>query len=200
MGIEHVEFAVLVAVGDLMVAEVLERLDRAGGDLGAPGDHEPAGRLPGERHLHGPRLPVADVTVNWAATSIRRNLSGVHEVATDVSQLPSTIEVCGYPAEVTGEHADASKRIQELTEVLEVIRPVIAADGGSLDLLGVDIATGVVRLQLSGACGSCAVSASTLNDGVDRIIRTRLDWVTKVVGVVEESDIGGLGGWTPKHS
>jgi len=108
--------------------------------------------------------------------------------------------VCGYPAEVTGEHADADKRIQELTEVLEVIRPVIAADGGSLDLLGVDIATGVVRLQLSGACGSCAVSASTLNDGVDRIIRTRLDWVTKVIGVVEESDIGGLGGWTPKHS
>ncbi len=84
--------------------------------------------------------------------------------------------------------------------MLEVIRPVIAADGGTLDVLAVDLVTGEVRLQLSGACGSCAVSASTLNDGVDRILRSRLDWVTEVIGVIEESDEAGLGGWTPKHS
>lgn len=100
--------------------------------------------------------------------------------------------------QVTGEHPDAEQRIAGLSEVLEVIRPVVAADGGSLDLLGVDVETGVVRLQLSGACGSCAVSASTLNDGVDRILKGRLDWVTEIQGVVEESDVDGLGGWTPK--
>lgn len=110
------------------------------------------------------------------------------------------IDMFGPGVEVTGDHPDAASRLQGLSEVLEVIRPVIAADGGSLDLLGVDVVTGVVRLQLSGACGSCAVSASTLNDGVNRIITSRLDWVTQVSGVVEESDIGGLGGWTPKHS
>jgi Fe-S cluster biogenesis protein NfuA len=108
------------------------------------------------------------------------------------------IDVSGYPFEVTGDHPDAATRIQALTEVLEVIRPVVAEDGGSLDLLGVDVETGVVRLQLSGACGSCAVSGKTLNDGVDRILRARLDWVTEIDGSVEESDIGGLGGWTPK--
>ena len=102
--------------------------------------------------------------------------------------------------EVTGEHPDAVARIGQLSAVLDVIRPVIAADGGSLNLLGVDVAAGVVRLQLAGACGSCAVSAATLNDGIDRVIRSRLDWVTEIVGGVEESDASGLGGWVPKHS
>ena len=63
-----------------------------------------------------------------------------------------------------------------------------------------DVETGVVRLQLSGACGSCAVSAATLNGGVNRILRDRLSWITDVIGDVQESDIDGYGGWTPKHS
>jgi Fe-S cluster biogenesis protein NfuA len=115
-----------------------------------------------------------------------------------VDQTAQMIDVSDYPFEVSGEHPDAVKRIAALSEVLDVIRPVVAEDGGSLDLLGVDVSTGVVRLQLSGACGSCAVSGTTLNDGVDRILKGRLDWVTEVDGTVEESDIGGLGGWTPK--
>lgn len=104
------------------------------------------------------------------------------------------------PFEVTGSHADADRRVRSLLEVIDVIQPVIAADGGSLDLLGVDVDTGVVRLRLSGACGSCAVSAATLNGGVDRIVKQRLDWVTEIIGTVQESDDLGLGGWVPKHS
>lgn len=109
-------------------------------------------------------------------------------------------DVAPMPFAVTGGHPDGARRVEALTEVLDVIRPVVAADGGSLDLLSVDVDTGVVRLQLSGACGSCAVSASTLNNGVDRILKGRLDWVTEVDGSIEESDTGGLGGWVPKHS
>lgn len=109
-------------------------------------------------------------------------------------------DIASAPPVVTGEHPDGPRRVEALTEVLAVIRPVIAADGGELDLLAVDVDTGVVRLQLSGACGSCAVSANTLNNGVDRILKGRLDWVTEVVGSVEESDDSGLGGWVPKHS
>ena len=117
-----------------------------------------------------------------------------------MSQSSAVIEMFGRSVEITGEHPQAEQRLQELTDVLEVIRPVIAADGGSLDVLGVDVEDGVVRLQLSGACGSCAVSAATLSGGVDRIVRTRLDWVTEVIGGVEESDDDGFGGWVPKHS
>ncbi|MFN8020174.1 MAG: NifU family protein [Acidimicrobiales bacterium] len=102
------------------------------------------------------------------------------------------------PFPVTGEHPDADRRVRDLAEVIEVIQPVIAADGGSLDVLEANVETGLVRLQLSGACGSCAVSAATLNGGVNRILTERLSWVTEVIGGVQESDVSGYGGWTPK--
>ena len=95
------------------------------------------------------------------------------------------------------EHVAASRR-SDLNEVIDVIRPVIEADGGSLDLVDVDVVTGVVRLQLSGACGSCAVSTATLNDGIARILKDRLSWVTEIIGAIEESEVAGFGGWTPK--
>lgn len=101
---------------------------------------------------------------------------------------------------VTGAHPDSDRRISDLCDVVDVIRPIVEADGGALDLLDADVATGVVTLQLSGACGSCAVSSATLDQGIDRILRDRLDWVTQVVGVVEETADAGYGGWTPKHS
>jgi Fe-S cluster biogenesis protein NfuA len=101
---------------------------------------------------------------------------------------------------VTGSHPETSRRITELLEIVEVVRPVIAADGGELHVVSVDVDAGIVTLRLSGACGSCAISSATLNQGIDRILRDRLDWVTSVVGQVEESEISGYGGWTPKNS
>jgi Fe-S cluster biogenesis protein NfuA len=100
---------------------------------------------------------------------------------------------------IGGDHPDAQRRIADLLDIVEIVRPVIAADGGELSVVSVDVADGVVTLRLAGACGSCAISSSTLNQGIDRILRDRLDWVTSVVGVVEESEVSGYGGWTPKH-
>jgi Fe-S cluster biogenesis protein NfuA len=77
------------------------------------------------------------------------------------------------------------------------------ADGGDLALLSADVATGVVEVQLQGACSSCAVSASTLQGGVERILRDRLPWVTEVTGGVDEafdpfeSQSMGRGGYVP---
>ena len=102
--------------------------------------------------------------------------------------------------EVVGSSPDAQRRVTELLEIVEIVRPVIAADGGELDVVSVDVDAGVVTLRLSGACGSCAISSATLNQGIDRILRDRLDWVKSVVGVVQESEISGYGGWTPKNS
>jgi Fe-S cluster biogenesis protein NfuA len=123
-----------------------------------------------------------------------RGVAQAVEDSLTVTDLPT------YPFEILGEHPDGAARVTALSEVIEVIRPVIAADGGSLDVLGVDVDAGIVRLQLSGACGSCAVSAATLNDGINRILRDRLSWITEVIGGIEESDVSGMGGWTPKHS
>ena len=116
------------------------------------------------------------------------------------ADMPTEARKIGRIFDVVGEHPDAERRITDLLDIVEIVRPVIAADGGELSVVSVDVAGGVVTLRLAGACGSCAISSTTLNQGIDRILRDRLDWVTSVVGVVEESEVSGYGGWTPKSS
>lgn len=144
-----------------------------------------------------------------ALTGHKSPLVGVGDVvnSVDTSPLNSTPAPQGgsptgeaNPFEVIGQHPDSVRRVADLLEIIEVVRPVIAADGGELHLVSVDVDAGVVSLRLAGACGSCAVSSATLNQGIDRILRDRLDWVETVVGAVEESDVTGFGGWTPTKS
>jgi Fe-S cluster biogenesis protein NfuA len=99
---------------------------------------------------------------------------------------------------------ERAERLGQLTDLIEMVRPVIQQDGGDLVLVGVDVEIGTVELQLQGACSSCAVSASTLQAGVERILKDRLDWVTEVTGGVdeemdlEESAALGRGAYVPK--
>ncbi len=84
-----------------------------------------------------------------------------------------------------------------------MIRPAVQADGGDLLLKSVDVESGVVEVQLQGSCSSCAVSSTTLQAGVERILRDRIDWITEVIGGVddslsyEESSAMGRGSYTP---
>ena len=95
-----------------------------------------------------------------------------------------------------------AERLSALQGLLELMRPAVQADGGDLVLVSADVATGVVEVQLQGACSSCAVSSSTLQGGVERILKGRLEWVTEVIGGVDESDLEhapvGTGGWVPR--
>ena len=58
---------------------------------------------------------------------------------------------------------------RQIEEALDMIRPYLMADGGSVRLLDVtpDL---VVELELLGACGSCPVSTMTLKQGIERRI------------------------------
>jgi Fe-S cluster biogenesis protein NfuA len=99
---------------------------------------------------------------------------------------------------------ERQSRLTALNELIEVIRPAVQADGGDLMLVSADVEDGVVEVMLQGACSSCAVSSSTLQAGIDRILRDRLPWVTEVKGGVDESvdlEISasmGRGGYVPK--
>ena len=94
-------------------------------------------------------------------------------------------------------------RLEALNELIDLMRPAVQADGGDLVLLDVDVESGRVEVQLQGACSSCAVSSTTLQAGVSRILTERLDWVTEVVGGVDDeldwetSSSMGRGGYTP---
>jgi len=65
-------------------------------------------------------------------------------------------------------------------EAIDAIRPALQADGGDIELLGIDT-DGVVRVNLVGACGTCPVSTMTLKAGVERIIKDRVPGITEVV-------------------
>jgi Fe-S cluster biogenesis protein NfuA len=101
--------------------------------------------------------------------------------------------------------AGRAARLAALTSLIDLMRPAVQADGGDLVLVSADVLTGVVEVQLQGACSSCAVSSATLQGGVDRILRDRLDWVTEVRGGVDESidpslsESMGRGGYVPGY-
>ena len=96
-----------------------------------------------------------------------------------------------------------AQRLADLNELIDMIRPAVQSDGGDLVLVSADVESGVIEVQLQGSCSSCAVSSTTLQAGVERILHDRLDWVTEVRGSLDEnidletSAAMGRGGYTP---
>ena len=129
-------------------------------------------------------------------------------VPDEVSGSSSPIAVSvGISARTQGEpidDAERDRRREALDDLVELMRPAVQADGGDLAVVEVDYDSGVVDVQLQGACGSCAISAVTLQGGVERLLKERLAWVTEVRGGVDESmdpfesASMGRGGYVPR--
>ena len=96
-------------------------------------------------------------------------------------------------------------RLKALNTLIDLMRPAVQADGGDLVLVRADVESGVVEVELQGACSSCAISTDTLQGGVTRILQDRLTWVTEVVGGVDDTfDLEasmalGTGGYVPRY-
>ena len=73
---------------------------------------------------------------------------------------------------------------EQVEKVIEVIRPAIQADNGDVLLHDVNEETGVISVELVGACTTCPASDQTLKAGIERIMKDRIDGVTEVVQVV----------------
>ena len=76
---------------------------------------------------------------------------------------------------------------EQVEATIEVIRPALQADGGDIILHDVDTGTGIVSVELIGACVGCPASTQTLKAGIERIMRDRVDGVTEVVNIAEEA-------------
>ena len=70
---------------------------------------------------------------------------------------------------------------ERVTEVLDLIRPTLQADGGDVEL--VDVSDGIVSVRLTGACGSCPMSTMTLKMGIERNLMEQIPEVKEVVQV-----------------
>lgn len=73
--------------------------------------------------------------------------------------------------------------MEKVRETIEAIRPAVQADGGDIFLREVDSDSGVVSVELVGACVSCPASTVTLKAGIERILKDRIEGVTEVVNV-----------------
>ncbi len=78
----------------------------------------------------------------------------------------------------------------QVEEVIEIIRPAIQADGGDISLVEVDQDSGVVTVELHGACVSCPASTVTMKAGIERIMKDRVPGVTAVVQPGEGAELG----------
>jgi Fe-S cluster biogenesis protein NfuA len=76
---------------------------------------------------------------------------------------------------------------EKVAATIDVIRPAVQADGGDIFLRDVNEDTGVVVVELVGACVSCPASTVTMKAGIERILKDRVPGVTAVVSPDEET-------------
>ena len=74
---------------------------------------------------------------------------------------------------------------EQIQKVIEAIRPAVQADNGDIFLRSVDTETGIVEVELVGACVSCPASTVTLKAGIERILKDRVEGVTEVRNIGE---------------
>ncbi len=74
---------------------------------------------------------------------------------------------------------------EKVERVIDAVRPAIQADNGDILLHDANEETGVVSVELVGACVSCPASTLTLKAGVQRILCERIPEITEVVNIGE---------------
>ena len=81
------------------------------------------------------------------------------------------------------EVVDGGTMEAEVAKVIAAVRPAVQADRGDIELISVDPSSGIIEVELKGACTSCPASSQTLKAGVERIMKDRVPGVTEVVNV-----------------
>jgi len=71
---------------------------------------------------------------------------------------------------------------ERVEKALEKVRPMLAADGGNVDLVEVT-ADGVVKLKLTGSCGCCPMSQMTLKMGIERLLKQEVPEIKEVISI-----------------
>ena len=93
------------------------------------------------------------------------------------------------------EPLDPDRELRELTvanvdDALNEVRPFLKADGGDVEVVGIE--DGIVAVRMQGACGSCSSSTATLKGGIEKtLIRVFGDAVKEVVNL--DGEEGGAG-------
>ena len=68
--------------------------------------------------------------------------------------------------------------LDKVKAALDTIRPALQADGGDVELVGVD--DGVVTVRLTGACSGCPMATLTLKEGIEQRLKELVPEVKSV--------------------
>ncbi len=71
---------------------------------------------------------------------------------------------------------------ERVQAAIDKIRPMLKADGGDVELVGVSD-DGIVQVRLQGACAGCPMSQMTLKNGIERVIKQEVPEVKSVESV-----------------
>lgn len=69
-----------------------------------------------------------------------------------------------------------------IEKALDKVRPMLAADGGGVELVEVT-SDGIVKLKLKGSCGCCPMSSMTLKMGIEKILRQEVPEIKEVIAL-----------------
>lgn len=72
---------------------------------------------------------------------------------------------------------------KEVEKILDEVRPSLQADGGDVELVDVDEKEGIVKVRLQGACQHCPMAAMTLEQGIARALKEKIEGVKEVLAV-----------------
>jgi Fe-S cluster biogenesis protein NfuA len=81
------------------------------------------------------------------------------------------------------EKSQAPPTLEEAVEgVLDRLRPALVADGGNVELLGVD-GDGTARITFQGQCATCPAQQATLRFGLSEPLLEAVPGLTSVVAI-----------------
>jgi len=70
---------------------------------------------------------------------------------------------------------------EKVEKALNDVRPSLQADGGDVELVGVE--NNIVKVRLKGACAGCPMSQMTLKQGIERYLKKLIPEISSVESV-----------------
>ena len=71
---------------------------------------------------------------------------------------------------------------EKVEAALQKVRPSLQHDGGDVELIDIGD-DGIVKVKLTGACGSCPMSQMTLKMGIEKILKQNVPEIKSVESV-----------------
>ncbi|MGB5769948.1 MAG: Fe-S cluster assembly protein NifU [Crocosphaera sp.] len=112
-------------------------------------------------------------------------LADIDDLIADIVQEKATAVAVATQVVAAKSQGKPLTNIQKITLIQQVleeeIKPMLAQDGGDVELF--DVEGDLIKVTLKGACGSCASSTATLKGGIEARLRDRISPDLTVIAV-----------------